>query len=86
MKDRDVFNIFANSHLDNFALANKVEELLELRVKEVQREENLEFYDTLRILINSINNAGCEERRSEQIAFIRKKMNTIEDTYAAFLC
>ena len=48
-------------------------------------EENAKFYEHFRKLSNSINNAGWEERHSEQISHINKIFEEICDSYEQFL-
>jgi len=48
-------------------------------------EENAKFYEYFRQLINSINNAGHERRRSDDIGKIRKIMSEIDDKYEKYL-
>lgn len=76
-----IFNIGADEY--------EIYKLLNVFVREIVEEtkgiENARFYEVLRLLSNSINNAGCEERRSEQIAMIHKASQEIADKYEAYL-
>lgn len=48
-------------------------------------EEKANTYEILRVLSNSINNAGWEERHSGQIDFINKEINKIVEDFEDFL-
>jgi hypothetical protein len=48
-------------------------------------EENAKFYEHLRKLSNSVNNAGWQERHSEHISTIGSIISGICDTYEDFL-
>lgn len=84
MKDRKVFAIFMQTSND-FDRCEAIESLIEERIFRLKGEENARFYAVLCDLMNSINNAGCEGRRSEQMARIRAEMDHISDHYEDFL-
>ena len=48
-------------------------------------EENGYFYQHITNLQNSINNAGCEERRSAQISYLFNVASGIVEKYENFL-
>lgn len=62
-----------------------IDRLIAAKVKIAVGRENAKFYDILRRLSNSINNAGCEDRRSSQIDLINSSMMEICDKYEDFL-
>jgi len=84
MPDQELFELFMAKKND-FDLCEKIEMLLQRRVQYAVGNENAKLYEVLRQLMNSINNAGWEERRSEQIALINKEMNKIIDNYEDYL-
>jgi hypothetical protein len=48
-------------------------------------EENGYFYQHITNLQNSINNAGCEDRRSAQISYLFNVASDISEKYENFL-
>lgn len=84
MNDKELFDLFTGSD-DRFDLCCKVESLIQKRLKDARGAENARFHDVLRRLSNSINNAGCEERRHEQIALINKESSHICEKYDDYL-
>jgi hypothetical protein len=84
MQDQKLFELFMAKKND-FDLCEKIEMLMQHRVQYAIGLENAKFYDVLRQLMNSINNAGWEERRSEQIKLIRESMDKIIDKYEDYL-
>jgi len=84
MQDQELFEIFMKKKND-FDLCEQIELLLQRRIQSAIGEENAKFYDVLRQLSNSINNAGWEERHSAQIATINAGMSEIIDKHESFL-
>lgn len=84
MNDKELFELFQWKKSD-FDLLNSVEELIARRVANAVGEENAKFYMTLNQLSNSINNAGWEDRHSEQISIINNASGEIADKYDRFL-
>lgn len=82
--DKDLFDLFMAKKSD-VDLFGQIEALIAKRVHDAVGKENAAFYADLSRLSNSINNAGCEERRSEQIAFISQRLGVISDKYEDFL-
>lgn len=76
----DLFNVFQSS-MDNLSRYESVLCLIKRVIADVRAEENVAFYDVLRNLSNSINNAGWEERHSAQIDIINKAMHEICEKY-----
>lgn len=68
--ERKIFNIFAKRS-DRFQIYKEVTDAVCVFYDDVVKRES-EEWDSLLInpLLNSINNAGCEERRSEQIKLL----------------
>lgn len=84
MKDKELFELFMCKKSD-FHLCEQIETLINERVKYVTGIENAKFYDVLRNLSNSINNAGWEGRHSQQIGIINKASGEIVDKYEEYL-
>ena len=84
MQDPELFAIFMQKKSD-FDLCEQIELLLQRRIQSAIGKENAKFYDVLRQLSNSINNAGWEERHSAQIATINAIMREIIDKHESFL-
>lgn len=81
---KKLFKLFQNNS-DEFDLYNDVKKMVEAEVFCARGEENRKAYMVLVDLVNSINNAGCEDRRSSQIDTLRKAMAEICDKYESFL-
>lgn len=81
---KELFDLFQSKKSDH-ELYNKVIALLGDVDRNARGEENEKAYSVLRLLMNSINNAGCEDRRDAQIALIGKEMGIICDEYENFL-
>ncbi len=82
---KKLFKLFTENKQNYYGLYLEVENLITSEVHKARAEENVEFYDCLRQLNNSINNAGCEERRSEQIDLIRQAQEVIITKYENYL-
>jgi hypothetical protein len=54
-------------------------------IEEAKGKENAKFYEFTVELLNSINNAGCEERRSTQIHALWNKQREISSKYDEYL-
>ena len=79
--DAKIFKLFNEHRQDYFKLFLEVSKLVSSQNDRVRSQENVKFYGVLRRLINSINNVGCEKRRSEQIDLINKCMDDIISKY-----
>lgn len=81
---KELFEIFQKK-INDFELY----EQLSLFIKKVEYNtkglENAKFYEILVKLSNSINNAGHEERRSNDISFLSSEGSKIVNTYEDFL-
>lgn len=81
---KELFELFQNKTNDH-DLYKQVTSLIEKNEHHARGEENAKFYlDTIKLL-NSINNAGCEERRSDQIKTLNDIQERICDGYESFL-
>ena len=81
---RELFKIFQNTK-NQYDLYEDVIKYINSVIENTKGKENSEFYNVLRELSNSINNAGCESRRSQQISLINKSMNDISNNYEDYL-
>lgn len=81
---KDLFKIFQENK-DSYDLYEKTVTFIEKTIRNVKGEENAMFYRVLSQLASSINNAGCEERRSEQIQYIHDNLYIISDEYEDYL-
>lgn len=80
---KDLFNMF--KEYNEYELYEKLCNYIDKYSFETKGKENAKFYDILDVLLCSINNSGCEDRRSEQISFINKEQFNISDIYEDFL-
>lgn len=76
--EKDLFNIFMEYSEDKYEMNKHIIKYIDDKIKETKLKRNEETVSILTELINSINNARCEERRSEQIDFIRKNLYKLE--------
>lgn len=81
---KEIFNIFQDNK-NQFDLYENIITYVDNVIWKTQLEENVEFYEMLRKLTNSINNAGWEGRHSEHIYMINKTMSDISDKYEKYL-
>ena len=81
---KQLFDLFQSKKDDHGLYVNVTALLVDVDQK-ARGKENARAYDTLRLLSDSINNAGCEDRRSAQIALIEKEMSRICNEYEEFL-
>jgi hypothetical protein len=82
--EKELFLIFSESE-DQYNTYLKVKQLLESEIEKEKGQENAKFYSVLRQLSDSINNAGHEKRRLDQIKLIDSEMGKICDKYEEFL-
>lgn len=83
--DEKLFILF-NEYRDNyFGLFLAVSKLIEEEVRKAKGEENRDFYTVLSKLSNSINNAGWQDRHSQQINLINETQESIITNYEDFL-
>jgi len=82
--EKQLFEIFQtkNNKYDLYITLVKFCKNLE---NDTRGEENSEFYLKVTELQNSINNAGWEERHSEQISYLNKLQGEISDKYEDYL-
>ena len=82
---KDVFLIFQEDSKDKFELYNKVIDYIENTVQKTVVRENEIFYNHVVALLYSINNAGWEERHSQQIEYLwkiqREVIEKLEDYF-----
>ena len=81
---RELFQIFQNNK-DQFTLYERITEFIERVIEETKGEENEQFYEVVIHLLDSINNAGCEDRRSQQIQLLWDTQSKIINKYEKFL-
>lgn len=81
---KQVFKLFQDNK-DQYDLYEKIIEYIESIVDETKGRENAEFYEVLRQLISSINNAGWQDRHSQQIDTINEEMDRICGVYEKYL-
>ena len=82
--NRELFKIFQDNK-DNYILYVKVIEFVEKVIADTKGEENANFYEFTTKLHDSINNAGCEERRSQQIQMLWDINSHISNKYEKYL-
>jgi len=85
MREENLFKSFCDNRCSNLKLYNEVKEILVKHEQEIKARENAKFYDHLRVLCDSENNAGWEERHSDRIRFINNIMSEIIDDYEEYL-
>lgn len=81
---KELFKIFLNEK-DNYNLYEKIITFVEKVIQDTKGKENAEFYNHVTNLLNSINNAGYEERRSQQIQYLWDIQKQISDEYDEYL-
>jgi len=74
---KNLFKIFQENK-DQYDLYEKV-------VEDTKGEENAKFYHSANTLLNSINNAGWEDRHSQQIQSLWDIQNKITSKYDKYL-
>lgn len=80
---KTVFNAFKDKV--DFDTYNKIVDFVVKAVEEEKAEENVKFYEHFRQLMTSINNAGWQDRHSQQISYISDVMGEICDKYEEYL-
>ena len=81
---KELFEIFQKKRND-FELYEQLTLFIKKFEHNTKAQENAKFYQVLVKLSNSINNAGHEERRSDDICFLNSERRKISDTYDDFL-
>lgn len=81
---RGIFDLF-QKHKNQSDLYEAICDLVIDVIADTKGEDNVHFYEILRHLSTSINNAGWEERHSEQIDFINKNLQVISNEYEKYL-
>lgn len=81
---KELFNTFQNTK-DNYELYEGLVSYIDNVIKYTKGQENAKFYEHIIHLLNSINNARCEERRSEQIEYLWHIEREICDKYEDYL-
>jgi len=81
---KDLFKLFQETK-DNYGLYEKIVKYSEEVITDTKGKENSEFYEIVVKLLDSINNAGCEERRNDQIKLLWKIQSQILDKYNKYL-
>lgn len=82
--EKKLFLIFTGGE-DSWDTYEKTKQLMESEIEKMKGCENARFYTVLSELLNSINNAGCENRRAQQIELIRSEQRVICDNYEQYL-
>lgn len=85
MDNKKYFEVFTEHQNDKFELYNEIKNLIHNEIVKARGETNAKFYDLFRMLSNSENNAGWEDRHNERISFINKVMAEISEDYEEFL-
>ena len=81
---KGLFKIFQENK-DQYDLYEKVIIFIEKVVEDTKGEENAKFYHSANMLLNSINNAGWEDRHSQQIQSLWDIQNKITSKYDKYL-
>jgi len=81
---KELFEIFQKKRND-FELYEQLTSFIEKVEHNIKGKENAKFYEVLVKLSNSINNAGHERRRSDDISFLSSERHKISSTYEEFL-
>jgi hypothetical protein len=81
---KELFNVF-QTNKDKYDLYEETLKFIEKVVEDVKGNENTEFYEIIVKLSNSINNAGWEERHSQQIDLLRDTQRKIASKYENYL-
>ena len=81
---KDLFKIFQENE-NRFNLYEKTIIYIERAIEDAKGEENSEFYSLTNKLLNSINNAGWEDRHSQQIQLLWDIQNQITNRYEKYL-
>lgn len=81
---KELFDIFQNKRND-FELYEQLKIFITKIEHNTKGLENASFYKVLEKLSNSINNAGHERRRSDDISFLNTEMHKISSAYNEFL-
>ena len=81
---KELFELFQKKRND-FELYEQLKEFISKVEHNTAGRENAEFYLILNRLSNSINNAGHEERRSNDISYIGIVQGLICNKYEDFL-
>ena len=82
--EKELFDLFSKID-DRYALYKEILKFIHKQEHYVLGKENAMFYDVFRRLGNSINNAGHEDRRSDDIRLIAETSGAICDKYEDFL-
>jgi len=78
--EKALFRIFINER-EELQKYEQIKGLVKQIIFETEKEKDIKHYDNYVKLMNSINNAGHEERRSNDISFISKLMSGIDLKY-----
>jgi hypothetical protein len=84
MREKELYDL-CKKHDGSYELLKAMESFLEEVSQDIKGVENAQHYDTLRKLSDSINNAGHEERRSDDIHLINNAMSAISQEYDEYL-
>lgn len=82
--DKELFKLFQENK-DQYDLYKKTLEFVYKVLNVHIGKENAKFYDLIRQLKNSINNAGWEIRHHDQIDFLNKISDDISEKYEEYL-
>lgn len=81
---KELFKIFQDTK-DSYNLYENTVKFVEKVIEETKGKENAEFYEVVIRLLDSINNAGCENRRSQQIQLLWDTESKIVNKYERYL-
>jgi len=82
--EKNLFKLFAKN-MDEYELYNAIVELNKKTTRVILGRKMSDMYCKVVKVENSVNNAGCEERRGQQIDSLRKITSDICDEYEEFL-
>ena len=80
-----LFKLAVHHNIDNIAFLNSIYALIDQTTNHEVGIASGRFYGVLTKLHDSINNAGHEGRRSEQIKLLWDEMARISDNYEGYL-
>lgn len=80
----DLFKLLKNTQVE-FKTYEALVVYVDSVVSQVRGEENAKFYEHVRVLTNSLNNAGWEDRHNEQIQYLWDISGEICEKYEDYL-
>ena len=85
MNEKNTLKFLQSFKMINSIFINEIKALIQEEIIDARGIENAKFYDVLRKLSDSENNAGWEDRHSERISTINKSMGDMVDDYNEYL-